>query len=252
METIKYILQQAEAKHRVKILYACETGSRAWGFPSPDSDYDVRFIYCHERNWYLALNEKKDTIEFMDGDLDVTGWDLRKCLRLLKKSNVPLIERFGSPVQYRADERFKKDFKALIETYYSPTASFYHHYSLANKFWEELKEMNELKLKSWFYLVRSLLSCNWIVKDKTVLPMNIEPLMKYIGEDDCGRLQKLIALKATVGEKYLHLKDEAMQDFVLRLFRFIESSKDKLSVNRQDYSLLNGFFLKILNERAND
>lgn len=134
MENIKQILEQIEAKYKIKILYACETGSRACGFPSPDSDYDIRFIYRHERDWYLTLNNQKDTIEFMDGDLDITGWDLRKSLNLLKKSNVPLIERFQSPIQYFADKNFKAEFKKLIEEYYSPTASFYHHYSLANKF----------------------------------------------------------------------------------------------------------------------
>jgi uncharacterized protein len=108
MENIKLKLEQIEAGHKVRILYACETGSRAWGFPSPDSDYDVRFIYLRERDWYLVLNERKDTIEFMDGDLDVTGWDLRKCLKLLTKSNVPLIERFQSPVQYYADESLRQ------------------------------------------------------------------------------------------------------------------------------------------------
>ena len=204
METIKQTLQAIEATHNVKILYACETGSRAWGFPSPDSDYDVRFIYRHEHDWYLSLSEQKDTIEFMDGDLDITGWDLRKCLKLLKKSNVPLIERFQSPIIYYADEGFQRQFMALIEAYYSPVASFYHHYSLAVKFWEEARNKEEVKLKAWFYLVRSLLSCNWIVRDKAVLPMHLEGLMKYVDEGTKNELRKLIGLKATVGEKYLH------------------------------------------------
>lgn len=250
MENITETLQQIEARHNIKILYACETGSRAWGFPSPDSDYDVRFIYRHNRDWYLSLSERKDTIEFMDGNLDVTGWDLRKCLKLLKKSNVPLIERFQSPIMYAADEGFWQAFMQLIHAYYSPTAAFYHHYSLAIKFWDDLKDKEEIKLKSWFYLVRSLLSCNWIVKDKTVLPMHIEGLMKYIDGESADALRKLIALKATVGESYLHSKREAIQAFVINLFQFIEASKDNLGVNTRDYALLNNFFLKILNENA--
>lgn len=250
MENIQNILKQIETEHQIKILYACETGSRAWGFPSPDSDYDIRFIYRHERDWYLALNNQKDTIEFMDGDLDVTGWDLRKSLKLLKKSNVPLIERFQSPIQYYADEGFSADFKELIEKYYSPTASFFHHYSLANKFWEELKDATDIKLKSYFYLVRSLLSCNWIVNDKAVLPMHIEGHMKYIDAESTETLRELIVLKGTVGEKYLHPKDEAMHTIVTSLFASIEASKNNLGVNGKDYTLLNNFFLKTLNERA--
>src|SRR3954468_4332579 len=94
-------LKQIEEHYKVKVLYACETGSRAWGFPSPDSDYDVRMIYVHEPDWYLSLSEGKDAIEAMDGDLDVTGWDFRKCLRLLWKSNGTLLERIQSPIVYR-------------------------------------------------------------------------------------------------------------------------------------------------------
>lgn len=252
MKNIQDTLLEIETKHKVKILYACETGSRAWGFPSPDSDYDVRFIYRHDRDWYLSLSERKDTIEFMDGDLDVTGWDLRKCLKLLKKSNVPLIERFQSPITYFADEEFKKEFVKLIEAYYSPTAAFFHHYSLATKFWEGIRESDRVKLKSYFYLVRSLLSCNWIVRDKTVLPMNIEKLMQYVEEEEVTHLRELIELKATVGESYLHAKTPAMQRLVTDLFQFVEASKGHLGVNNQDYSLLNNFFLKTLHENTNN
>ncbi len=178
-ETIN-ILTAIEANKKVKILYACETGSRAWGFPSPDSDYDVRFIYMHERDWYLSLSQRKDTIEHMDNELDITGWDLRKCLMLLKRSNAPLIERFQSPMVYYVDEAFKKEFKELINQYYSPTAVFYHHYSLAQKFWKELENKEEIKLKNYFYLIRTLLSCHWIINDKSVLPMVIAGLKTLI------------------------------------------------------------------------
>jgi uncharacterized protein len=149
MKHIQNILTQLSQEKDIEILYACETGSRAWGFPSPDSDYDIRFIYMHKQDWYLKLNEQKDTIEKMIGDFDVTGWDVRKCLHLLKKSNVPLIERFQSPIEYMSDEGFRDEFKNLIEQYYSPIAVFYHHYSLATNFWEDLKDKEEIKLKSF-------------------------------------------------------------------------------------------------------
>ncbi len=95
-------LKDIEDRHPIQILYACETGSRAWGFPSPDSDYDVRLIYKHHVNWYLTLTEQKDTLEMMsdDGELDLTGWDIRKCLKLLWKSNGALLERIQSSVVY--------------------------------------------------------------------------------------------------------------------------------------------------------
>jgi uncharacterized protein len=252
MENIRHILNEIAQKKNVKILYACETGSRAWGFPSPDSDFDVRFIYMHQRDWYLSLGQRKDTIEHMDGDLDVTGWDLKKSLALLKKSNAPVIERFQSPIEYYAEPGFKDEFKKLIESYYSPTAVFFHHYSLAKKFWEELKDKDEFRLKSFFYLVRSLLSCNWIIHDKSVLPMHIEGLMRYAGEDIRSRLRVLIELKAGVGEKYLHKKDNVLNEWVEEMFQTAEDVKQNLGVNKTGMSLLNEFFLKMLYAKADN
>jgi predicted nucleotidyltransferase len=253
MKNIQLKLKEIEKLKDIKILYACETGSRAWGFPSPDSDYDVRFIYMHNKDWYLSLAEKKDTIEVaLKDDLDITGWDFKKCLLLLKKSNAPLIERFQSPIEYYADESFKTDFKKLIEAYYSPTAVFFHHYSLAKKFWEDIKDSETIKLKSYFYLVRSLLSCNWIVKNKAVLPMDIEGLMQLTTEANRTTLRNLIALKATVGEKYLHQKEAVLQNIVLELFDYIDPLKDNLGVNDNNFSELDAFFLKILYEKADN
>jgi len=244
-------LKEIEAGKNIKILFASETGSRAWGFPSPDSDYDVRFMYMHQKDWYLSLAERKDTIEVaLKDDLDITGWDLRKSLVLLKKSNAPLIERFQSPITYYADEAFKVDFKQMIEKYYSPTAVFYHHYSLAKKFWEDIKDSSEIKLKSYFYLVRSLLSCNWIIRSKTVVPMDIESLMQLTSEENRDLLRDLIKLKATVGEKYLHPKEEVLQNLAAELLEFAEISKDKLGVNDNSYAILDAFFLKTLNKYA--
>jgi uncharacterized protein len=246
MQNIKHILTEIERKKNIKIFYACETGSRAWGFPSPDSDFDIRFMYMHKRDWYLSLSVKKDTVEIMDGDLDITGWDLKKSLILLKKSNAPLIERFNSPIEYFSVPGFRDEFKDLIARYYSPIAVFFHHHSLATKFWEELKDKEELKLKSYFYLIRSLLSCNWIIKDNTVLPMHIEGLMKYADKEYKERLRELIALKATVGEKYLHKIDAKLNEWILNLFEYVDTGKENLAVNNLDMGLLNEFFLKML------
>jgi predicted nucleotidyltransferase len=105
---IKKYLSDLENDKGIKILLACETGSRAWGFPSPDSDFDVRIIYKHDKDWYLSLTEEKDTIEYflLNNEIDISGWDLRKSLRLLWKSNPPLLERIQSPIIYKVDKEF--------------------------------------------------------------------------------------------------------------------------------------------------
>jgi len=252
MENIITHLKKIESSKNIKILYACETGSRAWGFSSPDSDFDVRFIYMHKKDWYLSLAEKRDTIEVMDGDLDITGWDFRKSLNLLKKSNAPLIERFQSPIVYYNEGAFKEDMFQLIQHYYTPVAVFYHHYCLAKKFWEELEDAPSFKLKSWFYLVRSLLSCKYILNSKKVPPMQIEGLMVFIEVERREELRNLIALKSTVGEKYLHSRDESLHEWILTLWKYIEALKDKPATNGNNYNMLDEFFLKTLYGNTNN
>lgn len=114
-------IEQTEA---VRILYACESGSRAWGFASPDSDYDVRFIYVRPRDWYLSIDLecRRDVIERpIAGVLDINGWDLRKALQFMHKSNPPLFEWLHSPLVYRAQAGFREAMQALTPAYYSPT-----------------------------------------------------------------------------------------------------------------------------------
>jgi predicted nucleotidyltransferase len=244
MKDIQNKLKEIAADKNIHLLYACETGSRAWGFPSPDSDYDVRFIYRHDTQWYLSLSKHKDSIELMEGELDATGWDLRKCLLLLKKSNVPLIERFQSPVIYWEEPGFKADFKKLIAGYYNPIAVFFHHYSLAIKFWEEIKEQPDCKLKSLFYLFRSLLSCNWIIHDDSVLPMDIEGLMKYNREEVNTSIRELITLKSAQPESYRHPWNFDIKEWITCSFNRLGQAKASLKVNKTGMGALNDYFLK--------
>jgi len=109
-EKIKKYLTEIEQERNIKILWACETGSRAWGFPSTDSDYDIRIIYVHNTDWYLNLTEEKDSIELMleNNDIDISGWELKKSLNLLRKSNAAMLERIQSPIVYKKDDEFIK------------------------------------------------------------------------------------------------------------------------------------------------
>lgn len=246
MDQILQALGEIERLKQIKIVYACETGSRAWGFPSPDSDYDIRFIYKYDKDWYLQLGQRKDTVEIMSGELDITGWDLRKSLMLLKKSNTALIERFQSPILYRNLRGFRNDFSALIREYYSARAVYFHHYFLAIKFWEEMKDQQQFKLKNYFYLLRSLLSCNWIMNDGSVPPMHIEGLMQYIGDEDRGMIRELIRLKADKNESYVHDSTKDQRRLITHLLKTTENKGESLPVCREDFSKLNSFFIKQL------
>src|SRR5688572_12295092 len=122
-------LADVEEADGARILYAVESGSRAWGFPSADSDYDVRFVYIRSRDWYLSVNleSRRDVIERPIVDhIDLSGWDIRKALRLFAKSNPPLLEWLSSPIVYRDDLGFADAVRALLPRYYSPVSSLYH------------------------------------------------------------------------------------------------------------------------------
>ena len=131
-EKIVDSLRQIEMQENVAVFYACESRSRAWGFPSQDSDYDVRFLYLRPVDWYLSIIEKRDVIERpLTDQLDINGWDLKKALGLFRKSNPPLLEWLDSPIIYKDTSTVAAQMRELAKTYYSPSACVYHYLHMA-------------------------------------------------------------------------------------------------------------------------
>src|SRR5688500_17692067 len=152
-------LKSIEHQFDVKILYACESGSRAWGFASPDSDYDVRFIYVHRMDYYLSIDEQRDVIELPINDvLDINGWELRKALRLFRKSNAPLFEWLQSPIVYETNPAFVEDMTRLMSGSFSARAAMHHYLSMAKGVFESDLSAEEVKLKKYFYALRPILA----------------------------------------------------------------------------------------------
>lgn len=180
---IARVLAEAADQHGVRILLAVESGSRAWGFGSPDSDYDVRFIYVHPRDWYVRLAEGRDVIERpLDEQLvDLAGWDVRKALRLLLRSNPALYEWVVSPVVYSDDGDFRPAARQLFEEHADASALAHHYWSIARGQWKREVEGEEaVKLKKYFYVVRPLLSLRWVVEKGTPPPMAIDALLTEV------------------------------------------------------------------------
>lgn len=164
-------LAAVEREHAVRLLFAAESGSRAWGFASPDSDYDVRFVYVHARDWYLRLGEPRDVIEQMlPDDLDVSGWDLRKALRLFARSNIALYEWLGSPIVYREDPAFAVPARELIARHFQPAAALHHYLGTARTTFHEHLSGETVRLKKVFYFLRPILACRWIEQTRTQPP----------------------------------------------------------------------------------
>jgi predicted nucleotidyltransferase len=179
---VQEALDRVERDHRVRVLYACESGSRAWGFASRDSDYDVRFVYVHEPDWYLSVEERRDVVEMpLSDELDVSGWELRKALRLLRKSNPPLLEWLKSPLVYRRDESFVAGFNVLAEEYYSPKRCFAHYLHMAAGNWRSYLQGRDLvSLKKYLYVFRPLLACRWLERRLGQVPMEFQSLVDAV------------------------------------------------------------------------
>jgi predicted nucleotidyltransferase len=179
-EEILARLARIETEEAVNILYACESGSRAWGFPSADSDFDVRFLYLHPRDWYLSidLERRRDVIErpIVD-EIDLNGWDLRKALLLFWKSNPPLLERLDSPIVYRENGRTAGRIRRLAKTYYSPKACMYHYLHMAKGNYREYLKGERVWVKKYFYVLRPVLAIRWLEKGLGVVPMKFRTLV---------------------------------------------------------------------------
>ncbi len=190
---IEATLLRVEREHAVKVLFACESGSRGWGFASPDSDYDVRFIYVHHPDWYLTVFPGRDVIELPVNEVyDVSGWDLRKALGLLRNGNATLVEWLSSPVVYKADQDFLWAVRAAAQQVHRPERAFHHYLHMATKNYREYLRGDLVRLKKYLYVLRPLLACLWIEQQRGPVPMRFQDLVDAIVVDQ--------GLKAAIAE----------------------------------------------------
>ena len=172
---IQQKLNEIEAAHQVKILFAVESGSRAWGFESPDSDYDVRFVYARAAREYLRLRPQRDVIELpIEGDLDINGWDLYKALTLFQTSNPPLLEWVHSPILYRGGP-FLDELQTLAKAHFSPRRMAYHYGSMAKRnFVESIEGRGAVSLKKYLYALRPVVCVRWLERKNAPPPTRFQ------------------------------------------------------------------------------
>ncbi|QFY88488.1 nucleotidyltransferase domain-containing protein [Magnetovirga frankeli] len=185
-DTIQQRLTAIERERDVRILYACESGSRAWGFASPDSDYDVRFIYVQRRDWYLAYNieRKRDVIELPIVDaIDCNGWDLRKALYLFARTNGALLEWLNSPIRYREQGLTAETLRQLAPTVCNATALCYHYSHMARGNARDYLFGQQVRLKKYFYVLRPLLAIRYIQQTGTPPPTEFQALVDAVAPD---------------------------------------------------------------------
>src|SRR5262249_53268952 len=182
-ESVRRKLADIERTHAVRILFAVESGSRAWGFPPPDSDFDVRFVYLHPRDWYLSLVDRRDVIEIPidDEDHDISGWDFRKAMQPLLRSNPALYEWLVSPAVYLEDETTRAMLRSLAERGYAGKTMGWHYLRMADRTYKaHFRDRTEANLKKYFYVIRPLCALIWLVERGSLPPMNLGALLDGI------------------------------------------------------------------------
>ena len=242
-------LRELEEKENIKILLAVESGSRAWGFESPDSDYDVRFIYVRNKDDYLCLEEPRDVIELpIEGDLDINGWDLRKALRLLYKCNPTLSEWLKSPIVYIESE-YADELRELPYEYFSRKGSLYHYLSMAQKTYREHLTGDMVKVKKYFYALRPVLACRWIIDRCVPPPMLFSKLVEAeLPEELKEDVEKLLDIKMNSPETKLIPRVDKINEYLEKSMEGLKILADEYPGEKRWYiDGLDAFFLMVLN-----
>lgn len=241
-------LNEIERKENIKILHCVESGSRAWGFASPDSDYDVRFIYLRPRDFYLRLDKTRDVIEWqLDPIIDMNGWDLQKALKLLHDSNPTLFEWNSSPVVYRTTDEWKR-VSSVINDYYIRKSGLYHYLNMAKDNYREYLKADRVRLKKYFYVLRPILACKWILDRGTPPPMLFNSLLDaYMEKSLRPAVDKLLESKINAPERETGKRIEEIHEYIeLNLAEIEERIGTVPDDGRNDWNELNHLFLNML------
>lgn len=240
-------ISNAEREHGVRVIYAVQSGSRAWGLESPNSDFDVRFIYAHSKDWYVAvdLEEKRDVIEYdIVDEIDINGWDVRKALKLFRKSNPAFIEWLQSSIVYVDDGYFAATARDLIGTIYSAEKGIYHYRSMAKTNYRGCLKESVVPLKKYFYVLRPLLSIQWLEKFKTPAPIEFDKLRTLIEKDSAldHEVMKPLERKKMSLEKELAPAVPIPNDFIEKELTRLENFSGKPDSGRECMNQLNALF----------
>lgn len=238
-------LREIENTEDIQILYACESGSRAWGFASPDSDFDIRFIYKRPLKDYVVLKDLPDTLEYpIQDNLDYSGWDFKKFLFHLYKSNGVMFEWLQSPIAYRDIQGFRNTFQKLMADYFNPRSTINHYLGLTKRTYLDFGESTEVKLKKYFYILRPLMAASWIHRKKTIPPMDFESLLASADWDNriLSLVSELKQKKERSDESQLIPRITDLESFVTEKMQYYEANLPENPECGKDISELNNLF----------
>lgn len=247
-ELINKKLDELEHKEHIRILHAVESGSRSWGFASTDSDYDIRFIYIRPLQDYLRLEKQQDFIDWeLNETFDINGWDIRKALAHVHKSNAVLFEWKNSPIVYRTTNQWQ-EIKSGMDSYFSVKTAAYQYYGTARSNFQAFLQTEQIKYKKYFYVIRPLLACRWILEKKCPPPVLFSELMEsQLDKELYPAVEKLLEIKSSVTESYAGNRIEALNQYLEHLLEISREEIGRLYDDRNpDWDELNQQFLSVL------
>lgn len=231
----------------VTVLLAVESGSRAWGFPSPDSDYDVRFVYARPARDYLTPWPARDVLELpVSAVQDIAGWDLIKAVRLLARGNAVLGEWARSPIVYGGDARFRAALVGLADAVADPAAIGRHYAHVAANNWSaDAAAGLPVPLKKIFYALRPAAAVRWLLihPGAAVPPMTLPDLLAE-GDPPADLLDpvaELLAAKAVTRELGEGVVPAPVRDFVVAQLAAAHGWEDRRAAT-PDHARLADFF----------
>lgn len=240
-------LQLIESHYKVKILYACESGTRAWGLPVPNSDYDIRFIYIRNKDYYLSITEPKDSISlYVDEKYGIIGWDIRKALRSFGKSNVSIYNWLKSPIIYENQHDFANMLQEMEHKYFSPKVATKHYLGLVDKEWTRYKTTRNEQpiIKSYLHSLRPLLSAIWITKHYCPPPMKMKDLLVILKdyEELKEEISKLLAVASANGTNHRIKPVPLLEKFIKNGIKICNDATRHLEKKQADVNPLNDLF----------
>lgn len=251
-EEIKKELLRLEIQHDIKILYAVESGSRAWGFASTNSDWDVRYIYIHKLDWYLKIDAERDNQEeILPNDIDLAGWELKKALRLFRKSNPPMLEWLRSPMVYLQQYSTAEKLRDLTKAFFNPKSCLHHYLHMAERNYQTYLLKDMVRTKKYFYVLRPILACDWIKETNTMAPMEFKILVDSQVTDQNVKtaIQELLIRKISGEELNEEPKIQLLNDFLEQKIDFYNKYIKSFEQNNQpNTALLDDLFKQTINE----
>ncbi|MEC7120507.1 MAG: nucleotidyltransferase domain-containing protein [Pseudomonadota bacterium] len=224
---------------------------RHMGFHSPDSDYDCRFVYVRAPDWYLSINveHQRDVIEYpIVDELDINGWDLRKALKLMAKSNPSIVEWLYSPIIYQQSGEFAALAREWLAEHYSVARGIYHYRSSAQSHYQQFLCGDQIKLKKYLYVLRPLLAVRWLERYQQIAPIEFEVLRTVLDDPAVqASMDALLTIKRQASEADMRPPMPVLQHWIeSELLRLQDFKGSDGQPNADCWPSLNRLFLHVL------